>query len=112
MSRSDSRSSRHSNASRQLNSEGIHWSFTKIIITLALLGGGIACIVLGVMPFVTASQATKDYANIGFILLISIFIFGFFKVRKTSRFIFWSLAFALVLYANLMFIFYETLFFD
>ena len=90
---------------------GVNWTVTKIFIAVLLIGGGIGCIAWGLVPFFNGLYESKDFANIGFVVLILVFIGGITKVRKTSRFVFWSLCFALILYADLMFLFYEDLFF-
>lgn len=86
------------------------WSFTKMMITLVLFIGGIGCIAVGFTPFVQNTAGTQDFANIGFMALIIFFMFGFFKIRKYSRFVFWAACFTLIIYTNVMFLFYETLF--
>lgn len=88
----------------------LEWSTPKFITTCALFAGGFLCVGLGISPFVSGEAELKDLANIGFMILILFFMGAFFKVRKNSRFIFWSACFLLILYADAMFMFYETLF--
>ncbi|KAI5168662.1 hypothetical protein PAEPH01_0315 [Pancytospora epiphaga] len=92
--------------------KNIHWSLSKMTIVTCLFAGSATCMVIGLKPFFNKEAEQKDLANIGFILLMLLFIFGFFKVRKESRFIFWAACFALILYSNVMFLFYETLFLE
>ncbi|KAI4290822.1 hypothetical protein PAPHI01_0096 [Pancytospora philotis] len=90
---------------------GTHcWSFSKFVVTVALLSGAGLCLFLGAQPFFTGDASRKSIANIGFMLLIVLFILGVFKVTKNRRFVFWACGFALVLYANAMFLFYDNLF--
>lgn len=89
----------------------IEWTLTRIISTIVLFSLGGTCLFLGIKPFIDGFYEAKDFANIGFIVLIVAFMVAFFKIHKPSRLIFWMGCFLLIIYTNIMFIFYEDLFF-
>lgn len=90
---------------------GMHWTFVRLLTAFFLFLGATLCLVAGLYPFYEGFPEAKDYANIGFVLLLVLFMGSFIKVRKSSRFFFWSLCFALTIYANAIFLYYEDLFF-
>lgn len=85
-------------------------NFSKKMIALALFVGGFGCIAIGVTPFIKNIAGPQDLANVGFMALIFFFMFAFIKVKKYSRFVFWAACFTLILYTDIMFLFYESLF--
>lgn len=96
---------------RKMGSSSEHrWSAFQISFSLLLFAGGIGCIVMGALPFIQQMAGRKNIANIGFMVLIAMFMLGFFKVKRTGRFLFWAMGFTLILYTNLMFLFYDNLF--
>lgn len=91
------------------NQQKIKWSPTLIVACLILYVLGFVCIGVGIEPFVSGVYRAKDFANIGFMLLIIFFMLAFFKIHKNSRLIFWICSFSIIIYTDLMFSFYETL---
>lgn len=85
-------------------------SITRGVVAFALFLGGAACIGLGILPFINNEAGLPDFADLGFIVLILFFMGAYFKATKTSRFLFWAACFSLIIYTNLMFLFYGTLF--
>ena len=99
-----------SKRSYEVESTRLEWTFNKMVIVLSLFIGGFGCIIIGLVPFIQNIAGAQDLANVGFMALIIFFMLGFFKVKKYSRFVFWAACFTLVLYTNVMFLFYESIF--
>ncbi|KAL6120720.1 hypothetical protein NUSPORA_02505 [Nucleospora cyclopteri] len=88
----------------------IKYTLPKIITVILLYSLGIFCIVISVKPFIDDIAELKDYANIGFILLIVFFMAAIVKVKRNRYFYMWAGSFTLCLYSEILLVFYEDIF--
>ncbi|KAF9764636.1 hypothetical protein NGRA_0400 [Nosema granulosis] len=88
----------------------IRWSLFKIIVVLILFAGGGACIYFGLSPLLEMEFEMKNFANLVFVIFHIYYILSFFGVKKTSQFVFWCASYILLIFASLMFYFYDDVF--